>query len=116
MCSNLKYSKIKLTKFSPILLDYFSIDVVCFYVMKSNLASLHIFASSSLTSNTLLLKLPFRGTVPDILTLRVSVVMPFSTSRMDFAIISACLSEYNLSVPTWIIKWSGLFSLMQSFS
>ena len=38
--------------------------------MKSNLASLHIFENSSLTSNSfLLLKLSFHGTIPDVLTI-----------------------------------------------
>ena len=71
-------------------------------VMKSNLASLHIIASSSLTSNALLLKLSFRRTTPDILAVQVFVLMPFATSIKDFAVTSACLSESNSLVSTWL--------------
>ena len=60
-------------------------------VMESNLASLHIFESSSLTFNALLLKLSFHESIPDILTVRVLVLMPFATSIIAFAIISASL-------------------------
>ena len=95
-------------------------------VMKSNLAFLHIFGSSSLRSSALLLKLSFGGTIywlceslvgslcgiPDILTMRMFVYMFFATSVIDSAIILGYLSEFNSLVPPWIITWSGLFSLI----
>ena len=64
-------------------------------VMKSSLASLYIFESLPLTSNALLLKLSFRGTILDIMTVPVFVLMAFATSIIDFAITSAFLTESN---------------------
>ena len=83
--------KIKLTKFSPVLSDPFlfrysrlllksALRLIFLYIIKSNLASLLICKSSSLTSNALLLKLSLRRTIDDILTVRVFVLTLFATS------------------------------------
>ena len=72
----------KLAKFLPILSEPFlfrcsllllksALGLMFLCIMKSNLASLDLLESSSLTSKALLLKLLFRGTIPYILTVGV---------------------------------------------
>ena len=64
---------------------------------------------------TLLFQLSLQGIVLKILTSSLLAVTSFPKKTIDSEIVSAFLFGETSFVPTWNIRWSGLFSLIQGF-